>query len=81
MSSGRDPSGTDYRFGQRFVRDFIGTSGPKTYPQSAPRRQSIEADSQQVVDLIGGGGWTRTSDLRKDGTTRKKKLFHCKTRR
>ena len=52
--------------------DFLGTSGPKNVPQSAPRRQSIETDSQQVVDLIGGGGWTRTSDLRKDRTTRKK---------
>ena len=44
--------------------DFLDTSGHKDAPQTAPHRQSIETDYPQVVDLVGGGGWTRTSDLR-----------------
>jgi len=40
------------------------TPGFLMSPSTSGDRYEIEHGPSEVVDLIGGGGWTRTSDLR-----------------
>ena len=49
--------------------DTISAEAPETSPQqNATQAQQRREDGSEIpaklIDLIGGGGWTRTSDLR-----------------
>jgi len=45
--------------------DCLDVKSEKKPPAPAQPRQQVETEIPlEVVDLIGGGGWTRTNDLR-----------------
>jgi len=48
--------------------DWLDTTLTKTPQRSATRTQTLDHKIEQIppeaIDLIGGGGWTRASDLR-----------------
>ena len=44
--------------------DKLDTPKPETAPNPHQTNRVIAQIPPQVVDLVGGGGWTRTSDLR-----------------
>jgi hypothetical protein len=56
-------------FGVKYPTDEVASGEPKTIRQQSatpaqPGEGDVSPDVLQVVEGIGGGGWTRTNDLR-----------------